>query len=633
MSRAAGAAFGVAMVSAALVAQAPPPQNVPLAPLSGQPPVEYALGPESQPQEGVPKGTITKHELAPGKFYPGTPHTYQIYVPAQYDASRATPFMVFMDGNSYAGDGIRIPVVFDNLIAKKDIPPMIGIFVNPGVLPALTEQSQNRYARNVEYETLTPRFANFLADELIPEVGKRYNLSKDPSDRGVAGSSSGAIAAFVAAWERPDQFRRVLTLIGSFINERGADRLASLVRRTEPRPMRVVLQTGRQDLNNYSGSQYLENPRIAAALEYAGYDYRLEIGEDAHNSRHGASIMPDLLRWLWRDYPQPIVVKEPVLGGGRGIFAQLVPRRELIVPPARQAGPARGNTQPAAGPRGFPLTVIFFDKGWEQIGGTYTAPASPVADKAGNVYFADPAANVIYRSDSSGSVVEYKRNTRGARALRVGGDGRLYAVQPAARRIVSYGDAEEKIVASNIDAHDLALTASGEIYFIDASRKSVGHIDAKGRQRVVYGGTELMQPSALALTPDQAFLIVADRMNRYMWSFQVAADGSLTNGQEFHRLEMAETAPFVAVEGLAVDTIGHIWTTTALGIQVCEQPGRCGQILNKPELGPTAISNIAFGGPERNWIYVTQGSKIFRRPVKRVGVVPWELVKPPQPGL
>ncbi len=154
-----------------------------------------------------------------------------------------------------------------------------------------------------------------------------------------------------------------------------------------------------------------------------------------------------------------------------------------------------------------------------------------------------------------------------------------------------------------------------------------------GRRRVVYSGGAFLQPSALALSPDQAYLVVGDSMHRYMWSFQIAADGSLINGEEFHRLEMPEATVFSGVEGLAVDTIGHIWTTSAMGIQVCEQPGRCGQILNKPELGATPISNIAFGGPERNWIYVTQGAKIFRRPVKRTGVVPWELVKPPQPGL
>ena len=154
----------------------------------------------------MPKGTLTQHTLAPGKSYPGTPHNYQIYVPRRYNQSRPTPFMIFLDGNGYAGDGIRVPVVFDNLIAKGDLPPMIGIFINPGVLPAVSEQAQNRYERIVQYDSLTSRFSSFLVDELIPEVAKRYNLSNDPNDRGIAGSSTGGVGAFVAAWERPDQF-------------------------------------------------------------------------------------------------------------------------------------------------------------------------------------------------------------------------------------------------------------------------------------------------------------------------------------------------------------------------------------------------------------------------------------------
>ncbi|HET9467363.1 MAG TPA: alpha/beta hydrolase-fold protein, partial [Vicinamibacterales bacterium] len=305
--------------------------------VSAQGPVDYSLGPDSQPQAGVPKGTVTQHKLAPGKYYPGTTHDYQIYVPSQYNASRPTPFMIFLDGNGYAGDNIRIPVVFDNLIAKGQLPPMIGIFINPGVLPALSDQAQNRYERILQYDSLTPRFSSFLVDELIPEVKKRYNLSNDPNDRGIAGSSTGGVGAFVAAWNRPDQFRRVITLIGSFGNFRGADRLPGLIRKTEPKPIRVVMQTGRQDINNYAGSWYLENPRMVAALEFAGYDVKLELGEEGHNARHGAAVMPDMLRWLWRDYPQPIVVKDPTPGAGRGVFAELVPRRELIPAPPNPA--------------------------------------------------------------------------------------------------------------------------------------------------------------------------------------------------------------------------------------------------------------------------------------------------------
>jgi gluconolactonase len=621
------------------------------APIAG-PPVDYSLGPESQPQAGVPKGTLTQHTLAPGKYYPGTPHNYQIYVPSQYNASRPTPFMIFLDGNGYAGDGIRVPVVFDNLIAKGDLPPMIGIFINPGVLPSGSEQAQNRYERIVQYDSLTPRYSSFLVDELIPAVAKSYNLSNDPNDRGIAGSSTGGVGAFVAAWNRPDQFRRVITLIGSFGNFRGADRLPGLIRKTEPKPIRIVMQTGRQDLNNYAGSWYIENPRMAAALEFAGYDVRLELGEEAHNARHGAHVMPDMLRWLWREHPKPIEVRAPAPGAGRGIFAQLVPRRELVPAPpnpARQGGapPAgrQGGAPPAAGaanaargggagPRGAILTLISYENGWEQVGSEYQSTASPAADKDGNVFFADPVANRIYKSDATRNVTVFKENTNGARALRVGPDGRLYASQPARQRIVSYGPSgDEKTVASNVVANDLAINSKGEMYFVDSTRKTVGYVDAKGQQRVVHTASEIMRPSALSLTPDQAFMWVADGMNRYTWSFQIAPDGSLINGEPFQRLELPEDTLYSGVEGLAVDSVGYMWATSTMGIQVCEQPGRCAQILNKPEFGPTPISNIAFGGPERNWLYVTQGSKLFRRAVKRTGVVAWEPIKPPQPGL
>ena len=115
---------------------------------------------------------MTRHALAPGKFFPGTPHNYQVYVPAQYDASRPIAFMIFLDGSGYAGNNVRVPVVLDNLIARRDVPPMIAIFLDPGIMPALSDQAQNRYERIFEYDSLTPRFANFLIEELIPEVAK-----------------------------------------------------------------------------------------------------------------------------------------------------------------------------------------------------------------------------------------------------------------------------------------------------------------------------------------------------------------------------------------------------------------------------------------------------------------------------
>src|SRR3954466_5511398 len=186
---------------------------------------DYSLGPDSQPQAGVPKGVVTKHKLAPGKFYPGTPHDYSIYVPAQYDAAKPAPFMIFMDGSGSLNNSVRVPVVFDNLIAKKDLPPLIGIFVDPGVLPAVSEQVQSRFERVFEYDSLSDRYSRFLLEELIPEVAGKYGLSQDPDDRAISGVSTGAVGAFMAAWNRSDQFHRVLSFIGTFVAMKGADSL------------------------------------------------------------------------------------------------------------------------------------------------------------------------------------------------------------------------------------------------------------------------------------------------------------------------------------------------------------------------------------------------------------------------
>src|ERR1700730_398406 len=348
------AAAGCFVIGAAVwLAGQGAPGSISQTPLTGLAPVDYSLGPDSQPQPGVPKGVLTRHTLPAGRFFPGTPHNYQIYVPAQYDPSRPIACMIFLDGSGYAGNGVRVPVVLDNLIAKREVPPMMAIFLDPGVMPALSDQAQNRYERIFEYDSLTPRFATFLIEELMPEVAKSYNLSKDANDHGLAGLSTGGVGAFVAAWNRPDQFRRVITWIGSFGNFRGADRLPGLIRRTEPRPLRVFMQTGRQDLVNYAGSWYMVNPGMAAALEFAGNDVKIELGEDGHSNRHGASILPDTLRWLWRDYPQPITVKEPPPGAGRGIFAELLPRRELVPRAPRPSDGAQGR-QRGAGRGGTP---------------------------------------------------------------------------------------------------------------------------------------------------------------------------------------------------------------------------------------------------------------------------------------
>src|SRR5205814_3231754 len=273
-----------------------------------KPAEEYALGPDSERQAGVSKGAVAKYTWATSKIFPGTVRDYWVYVPAQYNPSRRTPFMVFQDGGGFVTDDgrWRAHIVFDNLIHKRQMPPTIGIFINPGVLPATSPEAQPRFNRSFEYDALGDRYARFLIEEILPKVAEQYTLSSDPNDGAIAGSSSGGIAAFTAAWTRPDVFRRVLSFVGSYTNLRGGQVYSSLIRKTEPKPLRVFLQDGKNDQNIYAGNWFIGNQDMASALTYAGYDTTFTIGTEGHNNRHGSAILPDALRWLWRDYPKPI---------------------------------------------------------------------------------------------------------------------------------------------------------------------------------------------------------------------------------------------------------------------------------------------------------------------------------------
>jgi enterochelin esterase family protein len=199
-----------------------------------------------------------------------------------------------------------VPVVFDNLIHKGEMPVTIGVFIEPGHFdePAPAgERSSNgkRSNRSFEYDTLSDQYARFLLEEILPEVGKSYNLTGDPNLRAICGISSGGICAWTVAWERPDAFRKVLSHVGSFTNIRGGHVYPSLIRKTEPKPIRIFLQDGSGDLDNAHGNWPLANQQMAAALKFARYDYQFVYGEGAHNGIHGGAILPDSLRWLWRD--------------------------------------------------------------------------------------------------------------------------------------------------------------------------------------------------------------------------------------------------------------------------------------------------------------------------------------------
>jgi enterochelin esterase-like enzyme len=288
----------------------------------------YHLGPDSLPHEGVPHGEIVGPLYLPSEAYPGTQHTYFVYVPAQYDKAKPAALMVFQDGHAFMNlEGeARVPYVVDNLIHRREIPVMLCVFINPGRTPEQSEPTAQEWGdrgsnRPQEYNALDDKYARVICDELLPELAKTYNISKNPEDRGICGCSSGAIAAFTVAWERPDEFRKVLSIVGSFTNIRGGHEYADIVRESEPKPIRVFLQDGRNDnrQRRRGGRAYdetwdwfLQNVRLKDALTEKGYDvnYSWSIGQ--HGLKAGGVMIPEMMRWLWRDHAMSTDVNDEV---------------------------------------------------------------------------------------------------------------------------------------------------------------------------------------------------------------------------------------------------------------------------------------------------------------------------------
>lgn len=282
---------------------------------------DYQLGADSQPQPGVPVGTIEKFTFKASKIFPGTERDYWVYVPKQYDPAKPAALMVFQDGGGYqsSNGSFRAPVVMDNLIHKKAMPVAIGVFINPGSVPPAEPGQKGRSNRSYEYDSLGDAYARFLLEELLPEVEAKWKITRDPAGRCTVGISSGGIAAFTVAWERPDSFGKVISHIGSFTNIRGGHVYPALIRplakelpttateaekklREQRRALRIFLQDGSSDLDNLHGNWPLSNQEMFAALKFAKIDCDFVLGDGGHSGKQGGAILPDTMRWLWRDY-------------------------------------------------------------------------------------------------------------------------------------------------------------------------------------------------------------------------------------------------------------------------------------------------------------------------------------------
>jgi enterochelin esterase family protein len=277
----------------------------------------YKIGPDSLEQEGVPHGKIAGPFTLKCEVYPGTQHTYWVYVPAQYDEKKPASLMIFNDGQAFKNEkgDARAQNVMDNLIYRREIPVMLGVFINPGRKPDQPEPTPSNWGdrdtnRPTEYNTPDDKYAKVICDELMPDLYKQgYNISKNPDHRGIGGASSGAIAAFMVAWERPNEFRKVLSIVGSFTNLRGGHVYPERVMEAEKKPIRAFFVDGRNDNRGQGRGGYdptrdwfLQNTRLVEAMTKKGYDVNFTWGIGLHGQKQGGAQLPEMMRWLWRDH-------------------------------------------------------------------------------------------------------------------------------------------------------------------------------------------------------------------------------------------------------------------------------------------------------------------------------------------
>jgi sugar lactone lactonase YvrE/enterochelin esterase-like enzyme len=544
----------------------------------------YPADPASVEQKGVPKGELLKLSFQHSKIFPGTVRDYWVYVPAQYDP--ATPACVYVNQ-----DGIQFnaPVVFDNLIHKKEIPVTIGIFIQPGRVPAAGEVAIDRINRSFEYDGLGDAYARFILEEILPEVekqktenGRQIRLSKNGNDRAIGGSSSGAVAAFTVAWERPNEFTRVFSSIGTYVGFRGAERYSTLVRKYEPRPLRIFLQDGTNDLNNYAGDWWMTAQMMERALSFAGYEVAHAWGEGGHNGIHATAIFPQAMRWLWKGYP-------------------------------KQVSNATSKNQ-------FIKDILIPGENWELVGEGYGFTEGTAVNAAGEVFYQDIPNSKTYKVDRNGKLTTLKVNPKKASGTAFGPDGKRYTVASETKQILRHDENGKETVIADLPGNDITVANNGNIYITspDGSEKpsKLYLIRPDGEQVVVDEGLKFA--NGLALSADQTQLYVTESASHWVWVYQVKADGTLAYKQRYGWLHVPDNAENAWSDGLKSDLNGRVYVTSRLGIQVMDEIGRVLAIVPVPN--GSSSSNVCFGGPDFNILYVSSRDKVYRRKVNVNGV-------------
>jgi sugar lactone lactonase YvrE/enterochelin esterase-like enzyme len=549
---------------------------------------------DGKPDPNVLHGEFLQGSIGDSDIYPGTQNDFQVYVPAQYDPAKPACLLVKLDGlGAYEG------TVLDNLIAKKEVPVIIGIGITPGAIwkdPAGTpNRAALRFNRSYEFDSTNGRFPDYVLNELLPAVqkmktrdGRPIRLSPDGNDHAATGGSTGGIGSFTLAWRRPDQFRRVYSVIGTFVSMRGGSDYPVLIRKTDPKPIRIFLEDGSADAwNPLFGSWYDANLNMESALTFSGYDVAHAWGTHGHDGRPGQVIFPDVMRWLWRDYPAPI----------RSGVSKNTTLQEVTLP----------------------------GEDWQKIPQTFQTAAGLAADAKGDVFLSDSAAAGIYRIGADGKPSIFLKQRAGVEGQAFGPDGTLYAAVPGEKKVIAVSpQGASRTFYQGIAARGIVVTHDGTVYVSEPG----AHSDMPSRVWQIRGTAKmldegLLSATGVAFSPDGALFYAAEKSTKWIYSYVVhASDGSLEDKQPYFWLHMTDVPNDSGAEDLAVDTHGNLYVATRMGIQICDQNGRVRAILPLPTPSG-AVRGICFGGEHFDVLYVTDGTQVFRRWLKLRGFAPW----------
>ncbi|HWA98937.1 MAG TPA: RICIN domain-containing protein [Pirellulales bacterium] len=544
--------------------------------------------PVIKPEE-ILAGEIKQFRFTDSKIFPGTERDVTVFIPAQYDGKQPACVYVKTDGFNP-----REKTLMETAIATKEMPVTVGVFVRPGELTAPMKGTAPRRNRDFEYDGVSDNNVRFLVEELLPFVGKQYglNLSTDGNDRCMAGGSSGGIAAFTAAWNRPDAFSRVYAASGSWVAFRGGHEFPTMVRKFEAKPIRAFLTTATHDMENCAGDWFLLDQEMDKALKFSGYDYQFRTIDGRHVAGY-AEHWQEAMAYLWRGWPERV-----------------------------KAGPSAPRAQ----------EIILPNEDWKVVADGFKSTRGPACNARGEVFFADTSNNKIHRINLDGSVSVFVDDAAQAHCLTVGVDGTLFTISEKSGKLMRYDSpGTGTVMMEQIVGHSIVARPDGSLYVTTNGEKpnAPGEVwlIKDGQRTLVDRGIKFA--TGMAYRPDQWLLSVVEGHSKWVYSYQINADGTLANKERFFHLHVADWDDDAGGESVCYSLEGRQFVATRSGVQISADDGPTQVILPVPDR--SRVIGVALGGPDKDTLFAFCGNKIWKRKVQQHAMgafSPWTKVVP-----